>query len=174
MIKKILISSVLIGSMTLISGCSTTHSGAGGQTIDQAGNMGMTTSGLGSQSGWQSMNNPNRLKAPYNQAYYFDFDSNTVHSDDYASIDVQANYLVEHPNAKVLLAGNTDIRGSREYNIALGERRDVSVANRLLSQGVRSNQIKKVSYGSEKPVALGHDESSYAKNRRVDLTYLAK
>jgi peptidoglycan-associated lipoprotein len=79
--------------------------------------------------------------------------------------------LATHPNAKILLTGNTDEHGSREYNIGLGQRRADSVASVLEADGASKNQITTVSYGAEKPVALGHDEAAYAQNRRVDLIY---
>lgn len=106
-----------------------------------------------------------------NQSYFFDFDQSSVHDADVASVKVQAHYLATHPHAKILLTGNTDERGSREYNIGLGERRANSVAALLEANGVCKGQITVVSYGAEKPVGLGHDEASYTKNRRVDLLY---
>ena len=106
-----------------------------------------------------------------NQSYYFAFDKSDVQESDVASIKVQAKFLNTHPNAKILLAGNTDERGSREYNIALGQRRADSVANTLKMSGVDAKQMTTVSYGAEKPVALGHTEEDYQKDRRVDLTY---
>jgi peptidoglycan-associated lipoprotein len=106
-----------------------------------------------------------------NQIYYFDFDQSTVYDNDLASIKVQARYLAEHPEVTVLLTGNTDERGSREYNIGLGQRRAQSVANLLLTYGVEKRQIALVSYGAEKPRAFGHSEEDYSKNRRVELQY---
>lgn len=131
-------------------------------------------SGMGDQDGFANENSPNRLKAPYNQTYHFGFDKYDVNQDDVASINAQATYLVEHAGAKVRLEGNTDERGSREYNIALGWKRAKAVAAILKQQGVEDAQIAVVSYGKEKPVALGHDESDYSQNRRVDLVYEAK
>lgn len=106
-----------------------------------------------------------------NQIYYFDFDQSTVYDNDLASIKVQARYLAQHPEVTVLLTGNTDERGSREYNIGLGQRRAQSVANLLLTYGVEKRQITLVSYGAEKPCAFGHSEEDYSKNRRVELQY---
>jgi peptidoglycan-associated lipoprotein len=133
------------------------------------------TSGLGEQEGFGGENfSENRLKAPYNQTYLFDFNKYDVGQDDVGSIDVQANYLTEHTNAKVRVEGNADERGSREYNIALGWKRAKAIAEILKQHGVNDKQIAMVSYGKEKPVALGHDESSYSQNRRADLVYEAK
>lgn len=168
---------LFIGSLVLIfSACSTTKSPnsistVGGATATEAG---AETSSLGQQGGFAENNNSNKLRAPYDQTYYFDFDSDAVHSDDLASIKAQCDYLVNHPNAKVRISGNTDERGSREYNVALGWRRAQSVAAIMQQQGVASSQIDLISFGEEKPVALGHDEDSWQQNRRDELTYEAK
>ena len=82
--------------------------------------------------------------------------------------------MVAHPDAKVRLEGNTDERGSREYNVALGWRRAKAVASLMAQQGVAPSQIVMVSYGEEQPVAFGHDKQSYSLNRRVNLVYEAK
>jgi peptidoglycan-associated lipoprotein len=153
----------------LLAGCSTTKSGAG---ANQAGAMGTDAAqaqGLGAQDGFGGAGN--RLKAPFNQTYYFEFNKSDVLSADYASIQVQAKYLVAHPGAKVQLQGNSDVRGSREYNIALGWRRAQAVQAILEQAGVSPGQISTISYGAEKPVALGQNESAWHLNRRVDLVY---
>lgn len=106
-----------------------------------------------------------------NQTYYFDFDKSFVRDEDKPSLQVQAHYLISHPQAKILITGNTDERGSREYNIALGRRRALSVQQFLIANGVSASQILTVSFGAEKPVAFGHSEADYAKNRRADLQY---
>ena len=88
-----------------------------------------------------------------------------------SALMLQANYLVANPKATVRLEGNTDERGSREYNIGLGWRRDQSVARLLEQQGVSPDQIKMVSYGKERPVAFGHNEAAWKLNRTVNLVY---
>ncbi len=113
----------------------------------------------------------NLLSAPANQTYYFAFDSNAVKSDDYQAIMIQAKYLVAHPGIKIRLEGNTDDRGSREYNIALGWRRDQAVAKVLEQYGVGKDQIDMLSYGKEKPAVMGDGESAWQLNRRVNLVY---
>lgn len=107
------------------------------------------------------------------QHYFFDFDSNEIHQDAIDSIKIQANYLVKHPNIHIRLEGNTDDRGSREYNVALGERRARAVLEVLKQYGVSSGQVSVISFGAEKPAAGGEDERSYQCNRRVDLKYSA-
>jgi len=102
---------------------------------------------------------------------YFDYDSSSIHSEDRAIIQAHANYLSQHPGTKVTLEGHTDERGTREYNIGLGERRANAVKQMMLLMGVSSSQISTVSYGEERPAALGHDESAWHLNRRVEIVY---
>lgn len=116
----------------------------------------------------------NPLRAPANQSYYFSFNQTTMRARDINALNVQAKYLLDHPNAQIVLYGNTDNRGSREYNVGLGYRRDESVKHFLLLQGVNSKQIKEVSYGKEHPLYWGSTEQAWALNRRVDLTYSNK
>lgn len=106
--------------------------------------------------------------------YYFDYDSNVVHSADRPAIEANASYLLSHPRAKVLLEGHTDPRGSREYNIALGERRARAVAEILTARGVNPAQVRVVSYGAQKLADAGHSEASYQQDRRVVLVYLQR
>jgi peptidoglycan-associated lipoprotein len=112
-------------------------------------------------------------KAPHNQIYYFTFDDSRVESKYIPSIEAQARYLVEHPGAKILITGHTDARGSREYNVGLGERRAHSVVDILRLAGVPARQIRVVSYGKERLAVLGDDEQAHRYNRRVELTYEA-
>lgn len=115
----------------------------------------------------------NPLVAPANQTYYFAFDSNKVRSQDMKAIRIQANYLATHPGAKVRLEGNTDNRGSREYNIGLGWRRDQAIARILEQAGVAPSQLNMVSYGKERPAVVGNNEKAWRLNRRVYLVYEA-
>lgn len=103
---------------------------------------------------------------------YFDFDSSEIKGEGTDIVSAHAKYLSMHPNMHVRLEGNTDERGSREYNIGLGERRAQAVRRALLLQGASDAQISTVSYGAERPVDAGHDEAAWAKNRRVDIVYL--
>ena len=103
--------------------------------------------------------------------FYFDFDKSELRSDVRQQLSEQAA-LLENKTGVVRLEGHADERGTREYNMALGERRAKAVANYLASMGVPSSQIETVSYGEEKPAALGHDESAWSLNRRVELIYI--
>ena len=102
---------------------------------------------------------------------YFDFDKSDVKPEFMAVIQAHAQYLAEHPNARLTLEGHTDERGSREYNIALGNRRAQAVRRMLMFHGVADGQIATVSYGEEKPAARGMDEDAYSRNRRVEIVY---
>jgi len=102
---------------------------------------------------------------------YFDYDSSGIPQEYLPVVAANAAYLVKYPTARVRLEGNTDERGTREYNIGLGERRAQVVRNALLAQGVAAAQITTVSYGEERPAVEGHDEAAYAQNRRVEFVY---
>ncbi|MDO6562566.1 peptidoglycan-associated lipoprotein Pal [Amphritea sp. 1_MG-2023] len=103
--------------------------------------------------------------------FYFDFDQTQVKAEAAAALRGHAKYLVANPSATVVLEGHADERGTREYNMALGERRAQAIARVLTVNGVSSSQIELVSFGEEKPVVMGHNDSSWAQNRRVELKY---
>ncbi|TMH30009.1 MAG: hypothetical protein E6H58_15190, partial [Betaproteobacteria bacterium] len=86
-------------------------------------------------------------------------------------IEVQGDYLSRNPNLHVRVEGNTDERGSSEYNLALGQRRAEAVTGALKLYGVKDSQVEAVSFGREKPKAAGHDEAAWAENRRADVVY---
>lgn len=117
----------------------------------------------------RELENPNGPLAK--RVFYFSLDSSSLSADDREVISAHANYLSAHPKVTVELEGNTDERGSREYNIALGERRAKAVEQLLLVQGVSKLQVQVISFGEERPVALGHDEAAWRLNRRVELLY---
>ncbi|MGU7768732.1 peptidoglycan-associated lipoprotein Pal [Burkholderia sp. MR1-5-21] len=115
------------------------------------------------------LNNPNSPLAK--RSVYFDFDSNAIKPEFQSLIQAHADYLRRHPAQRVLIQGNTDERGTSEYNLALGQRRSQAVLSALVTLGVPETQLEAVSFGKEKPVATGHDEESWAQNRRADLVY---
>ena len=100
--------------------------------------------------------------------FYFDFDQATLSASTRADLDAQVAVLKES-NAQVRLEGHADERGTREYNMALGERRANAVASYLISKGIARNRIETVSYGEERPASSGSSDSSYSENRRVEL-----
>ncbi len=115
------------------------------------------------------------LKDPKNilskRSVYFDFDSSVVKDEFKPLITAHARYLTQNPSARMTVQGNTDERGSREYNIALGQRRADAVKQMMTLRGAQSEQIETVSFGEEKPKAAGSDEQSWAENRRADIVY---
>ena len=143
---------------------STTGGAAGGGTT-------MTPLG-GADSGSLSALAQAANDAPADQrTIYFDFDKSEIKPEYDGIVTAHAKMLTAHPGLKIRLEGNTDDRGSREYNIGLGERRAQAVRRALMLQGVADSQITTVSYGAERPAVEGNDETAWAKNRRVDLVY---
>ncbi len=102
---------------------------------------------------------------------YFDFDSSEVRGQDQDLVSAHAIALNQNSFGSVRLEGHADERGSREYNIGLGERRAQAVRQMLMIQGVSASQIQTVSFGEERPQSMGSSESDYAQNRRVEITY---
>ncbi len=98
---------------------------------------------------------------------YFDTDSSAIDDADRATLTSQVQWLNRYPNVRVTVEGHCDERGTREYNIALGERRATAARNFLVAQGIAATRINTISYGKERPVALGSDEASWARNRRA-------
>jgi peptidoglycan-associated lipoprotein len=107
-----------------------------------------------------------------NRIIYFDFDSSEIRGDYTSLIAAHAKYLASNASIRVRIEGNTDERGSREYNIGLGERRAQAVRRALLLQGVAESQITTVSYGEERPAVTGHTEDAWSRNRRAEIVYL--
>jgi peptidoglycan-associated lipoprotein len=105
------------------------------------------------------------------RSIYYDLDKFDVKDEYRGLVEAHAKYLRENPNAKMLIQGNTDERGSREYNVALGQRRSDGVKKMLILLGARENQIESVSLGEEKPQSEAHDEEAWSKNRRSDILY---
>ncbi|MBI1890448.1 MAG: peptidoglycan-associated lipoprotein Pal [Burkholderiales bacterium] len=105
------------------------------------------------------------------RSIYFDFDSYVVKSEGQPVIEAHAKYLTSHKNRKIVIQGNTDERGGREYNLALGQKRAEAVRKAMTLLGVADSQMEAVSFGKEKPKATGSDEASWAENRRADIVY---
>ena len=108
---------------------------------------------------------------PSKRSVYYEFDQYDVKSEYRALVEAHARYLREQPRAQVAVQGNADERGSREYNLALGQRRSEGVKKMLTLLGVAERRIEATSFGEEKPRSVGHDEASWAENRRSDVVY---
>lgn len=104
---------------------------------------------------------------------HFDYDSSELSNEDYQTLQAHAQFLVANANSRVALTGHTDERGTREYNMALGERRAKAVESFLVTNGVNPQQLEAVSYGKEAPVNPGHNEAAWKENRRVEINYEA-
>jgi peptidoglycan-associated lipoprotein len=115
------------------------------------------------------LTDPNNILSK--RSVYFDYDKYDVNAEYRPLIEAHAKYLLEHPQTNITLQGNADERGSREYNLALGQKRAVAVKQVLNVLGVPDKQIETISFGKEKPKALGHDEASWSQNRRADIVY---
>lgn len=108
------------------------------------------------------------------RSVFFDYDSNVVKPEGQTLVKAHADYMKQFPGARIALEGNTDERGSREYNLALGQRRADAVKQIMTLVGVPANRIETVSFGEEKPKSSGHDEAAWSQNRRADIVYKAK
>jgi len=125
----------------------------------------------------KSLSDPaSMLRDPSNplskRSIYYDFDAYNIKEEFQSVVEAHAKFLLEHKTMKMRVEGNCDERGSREYNLALGQRRADSVKRALTLLGVPGKQIETVSFGSEKPKSNGHDDDAWAENRRSDLAYV--
>ena len=154
--NKFVKSLLVAGSVAALAACSSSNNDAAGN----GANNGQTFGGYSVED----------LQQRYNTVY-FGFDKFNIEGEYVQILDAHAAYLNATPASKVVVEGNTDERGTPEYNIALGERRARSVARYMQNLGVDVNQLSIVSYGEEKPAVEGHDESAWSKNRRAVLNY---
>jgi peptidoglycan-associated lipoprotein len=115
------------------------------------------------------LNDPKGVLAQ--RSVYFDYDSYVVKPEAQPIVEAHAKYLASHKDRKVVIQGNTDERGGREYNLALGQKRAEAVRKSMALLGVSDSQMEAVSFGKEKPKATGSDEASWAENRRADIVY---
>lgn len=161
--------------LLLLAGCGSTPipdpeptdssmAGAGGS---DASSRGVSGSGLGEGEEFGDAASAGEM----DNIIYFDFDQSELRPEHGDLLARHAQYLTNNSNVRVRLEGHADERGSREYNIGLGERRSQAVRRMLLIQGASAEQIATVSFGEERPAALGSDEEAYSLNRRVELKY---
>ena len=168
--KKLLL---LISIAAVLSGCASgvkldavqVDDRSGGAGVAQVGTSGLNARGLGAMEGIK------QGPVGVEHILYFDIDSYTVKSEYQNVLDAHARYLRADRNRRVNIEGHTDARGGSEYNLALGQKRSDAVRRSLSVLGVPDNQMESVSFGKEKPVAQGADESAYSQNRRAALNY---
>ncbi|MGO1502687.1 MAG: peptidoglycan-associated lipoprotein Pal [Marinobacter sp.] len=177
----------LLFSAGLFAGCSTT-----GESMDEGGydsdvapidqDQGSTVYGGGGQDGVSSssMTEEERMEAQQQSeqealrditTFYFDFDTSEIKPEARDVLIAHARYLTNNPGQNVRLEGHGDERGSKEYNLAIGERRANAVERFLIVNGASRGQMETVSYGEEKPAVMGSSESAWAQNRRVELVF---
>ena len=125
--------------------------------------------GTSEQAGKSALDDPNSPLAT--RVIYFEYDSSEVLPQYRSVVEAHAAYLAGNPNTIVTLEGHADERGSREYNLALGERRANAIKSQMTLLGAKDGQIHTVSYGEERPAVEGHDEAAWSKNRRVEIHY---
>lgn len=161
--KQLMLSALL---MSLLAACAS-HPTKPEATASTAGKA--ATSAQTKAAAYNPLNDPHNILS--HRSVYYAFDKSIVKDEYKPMIKAHSEYLAGHASAKVQLQGNCDERGSREYNLALGQRRADSVKQLMEAAGVSGKQISTVSYGSEKPRALGHNEEAWAQNRRTDIVY---
>jgi peptidoglycan-associated lipoprotein len=180
--KTILLMAVAVMGALAVAGCShrakpTTASqtssavpelpqtSTSGADSSRAGAGSATQGGAGAGNGASAAQLSNRV-------IYFDFDNSDIKAEYTDLVAAHARNLAANASIKVRLEGHTDERGSREYNIGLGERRAQAVKRALMLQGVTEAQISTVSYGEERPAVTGHTEEAWSRNRRVEIVYV--
>ena len=169
--KNFLSTAVLVATLALLAGCPGKPPEQPAQTQQPTGD----TSGVDDANavvGDDTATSGPGGELLSKRVIYFDFDRADIRADSQSVVAAHAQYLAKNPSQKVRLEGHADERGSREYNIGLGERRGQAVRRALLLQGVAEVQLSTVSYGEERPAAAGSDEQTYALNRRVEIVYL--
>lgn len=159
-------------TVTLLAACASTKPQDTASTVNGTANGQNAANANGSSNGLYGadpLHNPNSPLAK--RSVYFDFDSSVVKNEYKPTVEAHAAYLKAAPQHKVVIQGNTDARGSREYNLGLGQRRAESVKRSLAVLGAKESQLEAVSFGKEKPKASGNTEADYAQNRRADIVY---
>lgn len=150
-------------ALVLVAGCSSQQSDKDKDSLTDESSLNDSTHGAGDRDGnWGSVSDQ------YGNVVYFEFDSSNIEASSEAMLNAYSEVL-KTSGAHATLEGNTDERGTREYNMALGERRGKAVADYLTMQGVSASQLEVVSFGEERPAVEGDGEAAYSKNRRVEI-----
>ncbi len=175
---------LLLLAALLLGGCSSMDKEEGsageGATVESRDGAGSGSEGIGEGASTQGMegqgvwtgsplDDPNSPLS--SRTIYFDFDSSDIRSDYLTVLRAHAQYLAANPSVGISLEGHADERGTREYNLALGEQRARRVKQFMMAEGVAAGQLNDISYGEERPVDPGQGEGAWAQNRRVELVY---
>lgn len=157
-----------IAAAMILAGCSSV-------SLDEGYGSSASAAQNGAQTQAQASQQVNPFQDPSNplsqRSIYFAFDSYDVSSEYAPIVDAHAKWLIENPDVKIVIQGNTDERGGREYNLALGQKRAEAVKQRMQLLGVPASRIEAVSFGEEKPAVLGSTPEAWAQNRRADIVY---
>ncbi len=168
--KRLIIPALLA---LLIAGCSSTPDSEPAAPVDSRSNDGkvatVTAGNMDSRKLPPELTDPKSILSK--RSIYFDYDRFDIKPEYKDLVAAHAQFLTGHRQFRILIQGNTDDRGSREYNLALGQKRADAVKKQLVLLGVREDQVEAVSLGEEKPKNVGHDEAAYAENRRSDILY---
>lgn len=151
-----------LSALFLLAACETPTDGSGNVAGDGSGN-----------SNWLSDSNGNVLAPGVGDRVFFGYDSSTLTPEGMATLESQANWLKSNSSMGITIEGHCDERGTREYNLALGERRASAARNYLVNLGVNASRITTVSYGKERPAVVGSNESAWGQNRRA-VTVIAR
>ncbi|MEB0136157.1 peptidoglycan-associated lipoprotein Pal [Actimicrobium sp. CCC2.4] len=166
---------VVAASALLFSACSSTKLDEKPPVEDRSGSAAMAapadtrTVNPVNAGSTDPLNDPQGVLAK--RSVYFDYDSYVVKAEFKSVLEAHARYLSANKSRKIIIQGNTDDRGGREYNLALGQKRSEAVRQAMSLMGVADSQLEAVSLGKEKPKATGSDEAAYAENRRADIVY---
>lgn len=160
---------LIIAAVTLLAACETTPeetaaTSGQGATVGTGGAAGVESA---PQPGEPAPGSVEEFVQRVGDRVFFDYDSAVLGEDARRALELQAQWLKRYPNYRIVVEGHCDERGTREYNLALGERRATSAKSYLVALGIDPNRIRTISYGKERPVALGHDEASWSQNRRA-------
>lgn len=164
--KRILVSTLFLG---ILAGCASSPS------MDASKTTGTATSSNNASANTNGVAAHNDAKSALSQkrSIYFPLDEYVIENEGKNVVQSHAAYLSKHPDQKVTIEGNADEQGSREYNLALGQKRAHAVKTAMTVLGVKEAQIETVSWGEERPVATGHNEEAWSQNRRADIKYSA-
>jgi peptidoglycan-associated lipoprotein len=162
-----LTSAFILSSALLLAACSSTKLNDQAPVVDHSGADARSVGTV--STGSDVLNDPQGVLAK--RSVYFDLDSYAVKDEYKPVLEAHAKYLNAHKDRHIVIQGNTDERGGREYNLALGQKRAEAVRRAMALLGVQQSQMEAISFGKEKPKALGSDEAAYAENRRADIAY---
>lgn len=162
--KRVLVSTLFLG---ILAGCASSPSADASKTAGDAA----SANGSAAQANGVAAHNDAKNALAQKRSVYFALDEYVIENEGKNVVQTHADYLSKNPSQKITIEGNADEQGSREYNLALGQKRAHAVKTAMTVLGVKESQIETVSWGEERPVATGHNEEAWSKNRRADIKY---